>query len=97
MCWNAPQVSGEFNFTIKVTEWRKTSFGGYIKAGWVIRDIQLFVLSGVCDGNEAPEIQPLLDTCILAGTSLNIPVIYSDDDLVTLNSYGQPFTASPPA
>ena len=97
MCWISPELAGEFNFTIRITEWRKNDFGVYGKMGYVIRDIQLFVLAGNCEDNLAPSIEPLRDTCILAGDNLNIPIIYSDDVFANLSSFGEPFTASPSA
>ena len=91
MCWDEPNMIGMFNFTIRISEYRGSLF-----MGSVIRDIQLFVLNDNCD-NDEPEIEPLPDTCVLAGDNVNIPVIFSDDVGATLTAYGEPFVANPPA
>ncbi len=92
LCWTSPQMLGEFNFAIEVTEWR-----GGKKVGSVIRDIQLFVVQGDCAFNDAPDIADLPDTCIVAGDNLLIPIPFSDDVGANLQAYGEPFSANPPA
>ena len=77
VCWNNPMVQGEFNFTIKVSEWRNGNL-----VGSVIRDIQLTVQSNCL--NDPPEIDPIPDTCIVAGATLNLNITGLDvnnDDL----------------
>lgn len=87
-CWDAPQIMGEFNFAIKVNEYRNG-----ILIGWVIRDIQITV--GNCNNNP-PEIDPLPDTCVYAGNSVSFGVTAFDGDagvsgLIEMNAYGGPF------
>ena len=86
LCWDSPTIQGEFNFVIKISEWRNGKFMGY-----VIRDIQLFVEN--CTNN-APVLDPLTDTCIMAGDNLNFAFDFNDPntgDIVTLTAYGEPF------
>ena len=60
ICWNNPMVVGEFNFTIKISEWRN----GYL-VGSVLRDVQLTIKNNCT--NNPPDISPINDTCIEAG------------------------------
>ncbi len=90
LCWNTPQLEGEFNYTIRVTEWRDG-----VAIGWVIRDIQLFV-EGDCL-NDPPVLPPTQDTCITAGENLVFPIDYSDPNgnSVTIDVFGDPFNQNP--
>ena len=69
--WNNPMIQGEFNYAIKISEWRNGNF-----VGSVIRDVQVTV-QGNCN-NDPPEISPLPDTCIVAGENLSINVVGTD-------------------
>lgn len=84
LVWNTPIYNGEYNVAIRIEEWRK----GY-KIGSVLRDMQITVIA--CDNNP-PQISTLIDTCVLAGTLINIPVtaIDPDMDVVTLTGNGTP-------
>ena len=73
VCWNNPLMIGEFNFTILISEWRN----GY-KIGSVIRDVQL-TINNNCSNNP-PNISPIEDTCIKAGSTLNINIQGTDQD-----------------
>tara|TARA_B100000768_G_C11279797_1_gene377914 strand:+ start:1354 stop:4011 length:2658 start_codon:yes stop_codon:yes gene_type:complete len=86
VCWNNPLMVGEFNFTILISEWRN----GY-KIGSVIRDIQL-TISNNCSNNP-PDIVPIDDTCVRAGSTLNINIQGTDQDLdfITLITAGLSF------
>ncbi len=89
VCWNNPMVQGEFNFTIKITEWRNGNL-----VGSVIRDIQLTVQSNCL--NDPPEIDPIPDTCVVAGDTINLNITGIDinnDDLEMIAS-GLPFSVS---
>lgn len=90
VCWSTPQLEGEFNYTIKVTEWRDGQ-----AIGWVIRDIQLFV-EGDCM-NDPPVLPPNQDTCVTAGENLIFPIAYSDPNgnSVNINVFGDPFNQNP--
>lgn len=91
MCWDSPQKQGVFNFAIEITEYRNGNV-----VGTVVRDIQLFVLNG-CNANDAPDIEPLADTCIIAGTNLLIPIPFSDDVGASISGFGEPFSSNPAA
>ncbi len=89
VCWNNPMLQGEFNFAIKVTEWRNGNV-----VGSVIRDIQLTVQSGCL--NDPPEINPIPDTCITVGDTIVLNISGTDinnDDLEMIAS-GLPLTVS---
>ncbi len=93
-CWNNPGLIGEYNIAIKITEYRHG-----VAIGYVIRDIQITVIPG-CD-NSPPVIDPIQDTCVIAGTNVSFDVHATDPDLgdnITLTGSGLPFTvASSPA
>ena len=86
VCWYNPMLVGEYNFTIKISEWRN----GYL-IGSVLRDIQLTVKNN-CNNNP-PYITPISDTCIKAGSTININVQGTDQDLdfISLSVSGLPF------
>ena len=92
--WCSPTLQGEYNFAFIIREWRKNMDGVYSEVGYVLRDMQVTV--GACN-NVAPSIQNLNDTCIVAGSTLVIPVSATDPDItqtLTLSSYGGPYTIS---
>ncbi len=84
MLWDSPQLNGEYNICIIVDEWRNG-----ILIGSVRRDMQISVVA--CD-NRAPQIYPLRDTCVVAGTLLTFPVYAYDIDstVITLSGNGAP-------
>ena len=86
VCWNNPMIVGEYNFTIKISEWRN----GYL-IGSVLRDVQLTIKNN-CNNNP-PYINPIADTCIRAGSTLNVNVQGTDQDFdfITLMVSGLPF------
>ena len=86
VCWKNPTLVGEFNFTIKISEWRK----GY-RIGSVLRDIQLTIRSN-CNNNP-PNIIPIQDICLEAGSSINLNVKGTDQDFdfISLEESGLPF------
>lgn len=71
MCWDSPNMIGEFNYTIKVTEWRNG-----LEVGYVIRDVQLTVESNCT--NQSPIIDPIPDVCITAGDNIQFDVTAND-------------------
>lgn len=91
LCWVSPQIQGEFNYAIKIKEYRNG-----IEVGYVIQDIQVFVLND-CNQNTAPDLAELSDTCVSAGDTLIVPIPYTDNLGATLQSFGQPFSANPAA
>jgi fibronectin type 3 domain-containing protein len=84
MCWDAPTVQGVYNIAIKISEYRS---GIYI--GSVLQDMQFDVV--VC-AHDAPTLEELPDTCIFAGTELNIPITATDPEYeVTVFATGSIF------
>ena len=69
-----PQLVGEYNVAIRIEEWRPVN-GTLRKVGEVVRDIQIDVQ--LC-ANQPPEVVPMADTCVLAGTNLTFDVLASD-------------------
>ena len=92
ICWNNPQLAGDFVFSIQVNEYR-----GGILVGYVKRDIQITIL-GNCSNNP-PVLNPIPDTCIIAGQSFSLPISATDPDgnTVFLTASGVPFSLTPPA
>ena len=92
ICWYNPMLQGEYNFTIKITEWRNS----YV-VGSVLRDVQLTVQSN-CP-NDPPLLSSISDTCLQAGEDLTINVQGTDPnpDILDLVASGLPLslTTSP--
>lgn len=91
LTWNTPiAVAGfapwEYNVAFKIIEWRNGTM-----IGFVTRDMQIII--GNCN-NYPPVIQPLADTCIIAGDTLTFDVTAIDPDgnNVVLSGSGGPFT-----
>ena len=70
--WKSPQLVGEYNVAILIKEYRNG-----ILLSQVVRDLQITVKNGQ---NTPPILEVLLDTCIVAGNSLNIEVLGDDID-----------------
>lgn len=86
LCWDNPEVPGEYNLAIKISEWRN---GFYV--GSVLQDMQLTVTACL---NNPPVIEDHADTCVFAGDSVAIEFIASDpdiDDIVTIYGTGAVF------
>lgn len=104
LIWDSPQQIGQYNFAIKITEWRRTGNGRYDNIGFVVRDLQVNINN--CN-NRPPEIEPVGPFCIEAGQSLNFDVTATDPDMgpspnfatdiVTLTAFGAPFEVTNPA
>lgn len=98
ICWNNPQTAGDFVFSVKVEEYR-----GGILVGYVVRDIQLTIF-GNCT-NLPPVLDPIPDTCIVAGESFSFDVTATDPDGNSLSltatslafESGPPLNLNPPA
>lgn len=86
--WDVPRVAGIYNFAILIQEWRNG-----ILIGSVTRDFQVDITA--CS-NRPPTIDPIPDTCVVAGTLLQFPITARDPDLqlVSMSAVGGPF--SPP-
>lgn len=95
--WNAPQRSGEYNIAFIIHEYRKG-----VKIASTIRDMQIFIRND-CKTNRAPGITAISDTCIVAGSTLNINIFAMDPDTTGLGSkikieaVGAPFLSDPSA
>lgn len=92
--WDCPNLIGEYNIAIKITEWRKVR-GRRVPIGYVVRDMQIIIRDG---RNKPPQIRINEDTCIVAGAVLRDTVVASDPDagdLVVMNAYGYPMELSP--
>jgi gliding motility-associated-like protein len=87
VCWDSPGMIGEFNFTIKITEWRNG-----IRVGFVYRDIQLTV-DGNCN-NTPPTLTNPPQICVIAGENINFNVTANDVDgnTLSLTASGNPFS-----
>ncbi len=86
LIWQNPVIQGEFNFAIKITEWRN----GF-EVGFVVRDLQVSITN--CNNNP-PIINELNDTCVLAGTNISRLIRATDPDgnSVTLTANGGPLS-----
>jgi len=88
LTWDTPQQLGEYNFAIKVTEWRH----GYA-IGYVTRDMQITVIN--CN-NSPPVIHAIDEICVEAGSTVQFTVTATDPDtqpdidVVTLTATGGP-------
>jgi gliding motility-associated-like protein len=84
--WDSPQVGGQYNFAIKIEEFRN----GF-KLGEIIRDMQVNV--SVCN-NLAPTIETKDELCVWAGNEVEFIVKAQDlneGDLVNLSASGGVF------
>lgn len=89
MCWDSPSQVGEFNYTVKITEWRNG-----LQVGYVVRDVQLTVQANCT--NDAPVIDPIADICVTAGDVINFDVHATDinNDVLQLTGSGLPLSLS---
>lgn len=83
--WDSPTLQGEYNIAFMIEEWRNGS-----RIGFITRDMQITIVS--CQ-NQAPVIQPLADTCVTAGDTVQFTVVATDpdNDKITLSATGSPF------
>jgi gliding motility-associated-like protein len=89
--WANPKMQGEYNISFLVEEWRNG-----LKIGYLTRDMQITIVT--CD-NHAPVIEPLHDTCVEAGDTVQFSVRATDADgnNITLTAAGAPFMIPNPA
>lgn len=94
--WASPQKAGEYNIAFIIHEYRKG-----VRIASTIRDMQIFVRPD-CSKNNPPVISSVFDTCIVAGTILEIPINITDPDTLSLGSKvkievsGSPLFTNPP-
>lgn len=83
--WDSPQQEGTYNITFLITEWR-----GGTCIGTMIRDMQIFIFE---TENNPPVIAEINDTCIIAGDSIGLSVLATDEDFhsITFTALGGPF------
>ena len=96
LTWNVPKNQGQFNFAIKITEYRKAPNGNWVEVGSVTRDLQVDIQ--FCSNNP-PSINPVGPFCVTAGDALIFDVTATDPDghTVTLSATGGPFEVDTPA
>ena len=82
LIWSTPRDTGAYNVAMEIQEWR---YGK--KIGVVVRDIQINVYD---TDNKPPQIGPLPDRCVEAGTVIDFLVSASDPD----NDFLQVFSTS---
>jgi len=89
--WSSPSIQGEYNFAIKVSEFR-----GGILIGDVIRDMQVTV-KGNC-GNAAPTLSAFSDTCVQVDSTIvqnltanDSPASPGDIPVLSWDYFGQGF------
>ena len=91
LVWENPIQLGLYNIAIMVEEWRYIEKNkSYLRIGYIVRDMQIEI---VFTDNNPPVIKPLTDTCILAGSRINLNIFASDidNDRITLTATGGPF------
>ncbi len=87
--WNTPQQQGIYTIAILITEYRNG-----IELGTVLRDMQIIVVDNV---NDPPVLNEIRDTCILAGSPLEIDIRATDPNVgqtVILEAFGGPLDAA---
>lgn len=91
LVWENPIKLGLYNIAIMVEEWRYIEKNkSYLRIGYIVRDMQIEI---VLTDNNPPVITPLPDTCIIAGSSINLDIFAKDidNDRITLTATGGPF------
>ena len=84
--WTTPVFCAIYNFAILVREYRKG-----ICIGTMVRDMQVIVN---CTSNNPPVIAAIQDTCVIAGSVLELEVTATDPDIgqtITMTSNGGPY------
>lgn len=93
--WDSPNTVGNFNFAIKVQEWRKNVQGNYISLGYVVRDMQVRVSNST---NKRPILQLPPNLCVVVGDVIgeNITATDPDNNQVIITTTSQLYDASFP-
>lgn len=94
--WDAPRNVGQYNFAIRISEYRRNGQGRMVRIGYVTRDFQVDIED--C-GNNPPNIQPVGPFCVEAGERLSFDITASDpdgDDL-QFSAFGGPYVVPQPA
>ncbi|MCG8400648.1 MAG: gliding motility-associated C-terminal domain-containing protein, partial [Firmicutes bacterium] len=74
--WDAPAIQGQYNIAFIIEEWRKVD-GTWYKLGYVTRDMQILIEESE---NNPPKLYLPLDTCVEAGTTLDVEIFAEDPD-----------------
>ncbi|MEP6734490.1 MAG: gliding motility-associated C-terminal domain-containing protein [Chryseolinea sp.] len=87
--WDAPGAVGEYNIAFHVIEWRRKN-GVWYKVGYVRRDMQIIVDD--CN-NRRPDLIIPADTCVVAGTTLDVDIlgVDPDNDQVKIEAFSEVF------
>lgn len=89
--WNTPKIQGEYNIAILVKEFRN---GKLINT--ILRDMQILIRA--CE-NDPPHIASIDEICVIAGDTINIPIIVTDPNVgqkVQFSVTGGPLTIEDP-
>lgn len=83
LIWDSPTMAGEYNVAILIQEWRNG-----ILISSMVRDMQITIAP--C--NNTPPVVEVYDTCVVAGTRIDLPVrVYDQTSTqVTLSATGMP-------
>jgi len=96
--WNVPLCLGEYNVAILIEEYRRIPpRTNRIRIAYTIRDMQILVVPST---NNPPVIQPIQDTCVIAGSLIHKQIFATDIDplqIVKLTAASEVFslTSSP--
>ncbi|MBL7888902.1 MAG: gliding motility-associated C-terminal domain-containing protein [Bacteroidia bacterium] len=95
LIWCTPPQICQYNVAILIKEYRLFQGVRYY-VGSILRDMQIDVAS--CSNN-APQINNINDTCVVAGTNITFGVTATDpqNNVITLSATGGPFQSSPSA
>ena len=95
LTWCSPQLQGEYNLAMIIKEWRKDDDNEYFLVGYILRDLQVDVSS--CSNNP-PAINPITDTCVIAGSLITktITATDPDNDILAMEVNGGPFNVTSP-
>jgi gliding motility-associated-like protein len=81
--WDVPNMIGQYNYALKITEWRtlvdNRGRKRTIPIGFVVRDIQVIIKD---INNERPYLIIPKDTCVVAGTVLQDTIFAIDRDRI---------------
>ena len=83
--WDKPTIQGEYNIAFRIEKYRNG-----VLVGYVIRDMQVTVAPCL---NNPPEIDPVPDICVLAGTTITYKITSHDpeNDSLTFETTGSPY------
>ncbi|MBI3521240.1 MAG: gliding motility-associated C-terminal domain-containing protein [Bacteroidetes bacterium] len=95
LSWCVPQTQDIFNLAMIIKEWRKNDDGDYFLIGYILRDLQVTI--GNCNNNQ-PNIKPITDTCVVAGSIITktITATDPDNDILSMEANGGPFGVTAP-